>query len=168
MLVVNKNTKAFTLIELLVTISILAILAVVGMGQYRTSLIKARDSQRKSDLSNVSRALEMYYNDQGKYPESDSYGRIVVESDGSEVSLDWSSSFEVSISGQIIVYMKVLPQDPGSDQEYCYESTAGEYGLFAILENEEDKEYHDSYTCAGDNQYTYGITSSNARLEDYE
>src|SRR5260221_2944819 len=64
--------RGFTLIELVVTIGILAILAVFAIAalnpldQFR----KARDSERKSDLAQMQRVLEQYYQDNGRYPDN--------------------------------------------------------------------------------------------------
>ncbi|MDP2918065.1 MAG: prepilin-type N-terminal cleavage/methylation domain-containing protein, partial [bacterium] len=55
------NRKAFTLIELLVVIAIIGILAAVVMVSLNTARGKARDAQRRSDIVNISMALEMYY-----------------------------------------------------------------------------------------------------------
>ncbi len=158
-----KN-KGFTLLELLVVIAILAILAVVGMGQYRTSQIKARDGQRKSDLSNIARALEMYYNDFGQYPVDDDDGQMVVG--GSP--LNWG---EETFETDDAIYMKILPQDPkasnDSNGDYCYMSNGGaDFLLYAKLENENDKDYFEDasgnhYSTVCGNDYTYVITSSN-------
>ena len=65
--------KGFTLIELLVVIAILGLLATVGLSSFRTSQLKGRDSKRKSNLSQIQKALEMYYNDYGQYPDVGDY-----------------------------------------------------------------------------------------------
>lgn len=154
--------SGFTLLELLVVVVILGILATVGMGQYRASQIKARDAQRKSDLSNVARALEMYYNDYESYPENNSSGQLVVDGN----SLPWGTGFETDET----IYMKDLPQDPGfsdgEDWRYCYVSNGGDdYKLYARLENENDMDYQDHFNPTPANcnsiDYTYVITSSN-------
>lgn len=152
----NCHSRGLTLIELLVVMVIMGILATVGFGQYRTSQIKARDAQRKGDLDNVSRALEMYYNDHESYPTS-SDGKIQV---GADV-LNWGTAFDTDD----VVYMKTLPSDPVSDYDYCYESDAdgSYYKLYAKLENENDDDYG-SYTCNGDTTYSYGVSSSNTTL----
>jgi len=152
----KRKNEGFTLLELLVTIAILSILAAIGFGQYRTSQIKARDAQRKADLGNIARALEMYYNDYESYPLSDG-GRISVDG----VGLDWGTEFSTTEA----IYMKALPKDPQDpDHCYCYESDGSYYVIYAYLENENDPDYQPGYQCASpcsDSDYSYFISSSN-------
>ena len=58
------NKRGFTLVELLVVIAIIGILAAVVMVSLNSARSKARDAQRKSDVTNISLALEMFYDDQ--------------------------------------------------------------------------------------------------------
>ncbi|MFA4881023.1 MAG: type II secretion system protein [Candidatus Doudnabacteria bacterium] len=58
------RSRGFTLVELLVVIAIIGILASVVMVSLNPARAKARDAQRKSDLTNFSLALEMYYDSQ--------------------------------------------------------------------------------------------------------
>ena len=61
--------KGFTLIELLVTMGIIAILAGMSIFNFNQSRMRARDVQRKSDLSQLKNALELYKIDNnGQYP----------------------------------------------------------------------------------------------------
>ena len=64
------SKRGFTLIELLVVIAIIGILASVVLVSLNSARSKARDAQRKSDITNISLALEMYYDDQStpQYP----------------------------------------------------------------------------------------------------
>lgn len=50
--------KGFTLIELLVAISILAILAVIGVSIFAGAQRNARDGKRKADIDQIARAIE--------------------------------------------------------------------------------------------------------------
>lgn len=146
----NVNKNGFTLIELLVVIAILGILATVGLGSFQSSQMKGRDAQRKHDLSQISKALEMYYNDEGKYTSA-----LPVGGD------TWEGTNET-------IYMKSVPGDPkGGD--YCYESdTNGTwYTIYAKLENTKDGAIAKSgcssgCTCAGDSTYNYKVFSQNA------
>ena len=61
-----KN-KAFTLIELLVVIAIISILATLLLLQLGVARAKARDAKRIADVNQVRSALELYFDDQGKY-----------------------------------------------------------------------------------------------------
>jgi len=142
----NKKT-GFTLIELLVVIAILGILATVGLGSFQSSQMKGRDAQRKSDLSQIQKALEMYYNDKGAYPTS-------IPTRGNE----WR---DTSVTGGTL-YMKSVPGDPkGGD--YCYESNGTYYKIYAKLENTRDPKIitPNSAACTAASGYNYGVSSSN-------
>lgn len=54
----SNTTRGFTLIELLVAISIIAVLAVIGLTFFTTAQKNARDARRRSDIDSVSKALE--------------------------------------------------------------------------------------------------------------
>ena len=167
---IKSKALGFTLIELLVTFAILSLLASVAFGQYRTSQMKALDSRRKSDLGNIARSLEMYYNDNAAYPVTDG-GVMRVEQESGDVSLDWGTEFTTAE----VIYMKVLPQDPHSDNgvDYCYDSDDGTYyRIYAMLENDQDMDFVDvdengvgDYTCVGVPGYSYGLSSSNVAVD---
>lgn len=64
----STNKKGFTLIELMVAVSIVAILAAIGLTSYYNSQKAARDAKRISDIQEVQKALEQYYAINGGYP----------------------------------------------------------------------------------------------------
>ena len=59
--------KGFTLIELLVVISIIGVLSTVAMTSLNGARKKARDAVRKSDMNQISSALEQYYLEHNTY-----------------------------------------------------------------------------------------------------
>ena len=66
----HPSLRAFTLIELLVVIAIIALLSSVVLASLNTARAKARDAERRSDLEQLSTALELKYSDTGSYPAS--------------------------------------------------------------------------------------------------
>ena len=64
-----KVKKGFTLIELLIVIVIIGILAAIVIGIVGSSTQKrARDTKRKTAISEISKALELYFADNNEYP----------------------------------------------------------------------------------------------------
>lgn len=64
----TNNKKGFTLIELLVVIAIIGILSAIGLVSLNGAREKARDAQRKSDVSSFRSALALYFDDFSGYP----------------------------------------------------------------------------------------------------
>jgi prepilin-type N-terminal cleavage/methylation domain-containing protein len=63
----HKTNSGFTIVELLIVIVVIGILAAISLVAYTGVQAKSRDSIRKSDLANVSKALSMYNVDKGNY-----------------------------------------------------------------------------------------------------
>ncbi len=66
--------KGFTLIELLVVIAIIGLLATLSIVALNSARVKARDTKRKADLKQIYNALQLYYDENGKYPPGPGYG----------------------------------------------------------------------------------------------
>jgi type II secretion system protein G len=64
----NKNQSGFTLIELLVVVAIIGLLSSIVLISLNVARSRARDAKRIADISQVGKALEVYYNDNSGYP----------------------------------------------------------------------------------------------------
>lgn len=60
--------KGFTLIELLVVLAILMLLLTVAVPKYFQGMDRAREAALKQDLAVTRDALDKFYGDQGRYP----------------------------------------------------------------------------------------------------
>ena len=65
-----RCARGFTLIELLIVISLITILATMGLVQYKNSMQSAREAVLNTDLFRMRDAIDQYYADKGKYPSS--------------------------------------------------------------------------------------------------
>lgn len=64
------SEAGWTLIEMLVVISLIMILSSLALTQYRNSILTAKESALRSNLFLMRDAIDQYYADKGKYPES--------------------------------------------------------------------------------------------------
>src|SRR6478735_9272751 len=63
-----KHRHGFTIVELLIVIVVIAILASITVVAYSGIQVRARDSQRLSDINAIAKALELYKTQNGQYP----------------------------------------------------------------------------------------------------
>jgi len=64
------NQKGFTLIELMVVVTIIGILAGVAISNVKWAQQRARESALRHDLFEMRKAIDDYYADKQKYPDS--------------------------------------------------------------------------------------------------
>lgn len=98
--------RGFTLIELLVTMSIIAVLAAIGLSSYAFSQKRARDARRRADLESVRSALEIYRADNPAtgYP---------------------NANYSGLSSSLVPNYISVMPLDPKNVAPYSYTYAGG-------------------------------------------
>src|SRR5215471_4402084 len=90
-----RGAGGFTLVELLIVISLISILAAMGLVQYKNSVVSSREAVLKTDLFRMRDAIDQYYADKGKYPSaldslvSDGYMRKVPEDPLTKSSDTW-------------------------------------------------------------------------------
>src|SRR5437764_10433031 len=58
----------FTMIELAIVMSIIVILAAMGMAQYRNARIRAQEAVLREDLFQMRDAMDQFYADKNKWP----------------------------------------------------------------------------------------------------
>lgn len=145
----ENAVSGFTLIELIIVIGVIGVLAggLLIVINPIAQIQKAHDAQRKSDLGQIQRALEQYYNDNNAYP-------LTTGSGGTpKWSIIDASSGTISFGSSWGNYIQKVPQDPIAGRTYAYKSTGSGkmYYLYAGLERSSDPQL-----CAGDGGVTYG------------
>jgi|GEM_PF-1711800 len=127
--------KSFTLIELLVVIAIIAGLVTILLPNFMDARSRAKDNQRKSDIRQIQKALELYRQNQPlpEYP----------------LSLPAACGQWIENS---VVYLNIVPPDPlypcntATPYPYYYvrdpsvNGDKGAYVIYACVENAGDKD----------------------------
>jgi general secretion pathway protein G len=70
MMAFPKKNSGFTLIELVIVMAVIALLLSIAMPRYFGSMEKSREAVLRENLALTRQALDKYYGDNGKYPES--------------------------------------------------------------------------------------------------
>jgi general secretion pathway protein G len=96
-----NGAAGFTLIELMVVMALIVILAGVGVMQYTNSVKRAQEASLKEDLFQLRGAIDQYYADKNKYPES----------------------IETLVSEK---YIRAVPVDPFTNSATTWQTTAAE------------------------------------------
>lgn len=65
-----RAARGFTLIEVLIVITLIVVLASVGMPVYQNAVQRAREATLKEDLFRMRDAIDQYYADKNKYPQN--------------------------------------------------------------------------------------------------
>ncbi|HBQ50509.1 TPA: hypothetical protein DD690_00830 [Candidatus Daviesbacteria bacterium] len=103
----RESKKGFTLVELLVVIAIIAVLSAVGLVMFSSTQKSGRITKRIQDLKAIQTALELYYNQNGKYPSQ---------------PMTWACIINLSgVNNLAPNFMVVVPSDPLGDTQYCYQ-----------------------------------------------
>lgn len=109
--------KGFTLIELMIGVSIIAVIAAVGLVSFSQAQKLGRDAKRKQDLRTIAVALELYKQKNGRYPYTgtDGSGNPIA---GCQAASDWCTSangLDPWIPGIDNTFINPVPKDPLAD-----------------------------------------------------
>ena len=92
-----RSSDGFTLIELLIVITLISLLATMGVVQYRNSVQSTREAILRTDLFRMRDAIDQYYADKTKYPASldalvsDGYMRKIPEDPITQSAETWQT-----------------------------------------------------------------------------
>ncbi len=117
----HRNNNGFTLVELTIIMGLIGVLVtgVIVLINPVAQLEKAQDARRKSDLTQIQRALDLYYHDNGRYPPVSAGYRIN--------NIAWGASFAP--------YMGILPADPSSPGRTYIYNVSGDGQSFWLYAN---------------------------------
>ena len=183
--------KFFTKSELKIVGSILFIIFVISFFNFRISIRRARDNQRKNDLGTLQSALDTYNQSMGTFPLSSPDGKIVackgpethfdeeIRSWINVIECDWGKDKLESLSDlDSTIFMNPIPIDPKNLDgiSFLYLSNGKRYQLFAHLEGTDEAEYNriiESRNLNCGNQIcnygrAYSSTPLDKTIEEYE
>ena len=95
------SARGFTLIELTIVLSIIVILATMGLTQYHASQVRAKEAVLKEDLFRMRDAMDQYYADKNQ----------------------WPGSLEALVSEH---YLRKLPVDPFTNSDTSWQTVQAE------------------------------------------
>jgi general secretion pathway protein G len=96
-----RRERGFTLIELLIVVTLIVVLAGIGIATYSTSVLRAKEAVLREDLFRFKDAIDQYNADKGTYPPDLS----ALVTDG---------------------YMRQIPKDPFTDSAETWQVVMAE------------------------------------------
>jgi hypothetical protein len=180
-----KKFKFFSKSESLGILLILVFIFLISLYNFNLSLRRARDVQRRDDLTALAQGLEKFYNDFGVYPPATSEGKIVAcpapgvtQEDLKKIignrpeinrikifpklaGCEWGASVLTDPSDPSITpYLSVIPKDSHASEgaSYKYFSTGKHFQIYGAYEGNNMPEHSRAILT---NKITCGINICN-------
>jgi len=93
----GRRSRGFTLIELVVVVTLIVVLAAIGLSTYTLSVRRAKEAVLREDLFRMKDALDQFYADKGTYPPdlaslvTDGYMRQIPKDPMTESADTWQT-----------------------------------------------------------------------------
>ncbi len=163
--------------EILSIVIILTAIFVASFYNFKISLRRSRDAQRKADIRAITDALNKYDSDFAFFPEAKD-GKIKACAPAFSLC-EWGKDGIYDLSDpNYPAYLKVLPIDPNSKQgaSYYYASNGKRIQVLAALEGKDEPEYDKKIEArgvkCGIRICNFGLSSGDTPLDksiqDYE
>ena len=149
-----KFRRGLTLIELLILMVIISIAAVLVMGSLNRSRAKARNEQRKNDITSINKALELYRKDRAYLPPVTANGGTCDELGAyCREKIDTGSSIAQELkNGGYLVNVPQPPTAEATDHYYLSEwggTTRDNHTHYVIEAHFEPAQLNQSYVAVG-------------------
>lgn len=138
MLIKNLDYRGFTLIELLVVISIIGVLATLVIANLNEARVRARDSSRKQNLTQLKTALQLYSNDFQGYPATGNGQSFNACELNGTTACDPATGIFSAGSGPTIYMTGLVKSGNGFEFRYYPCKDQGTYRAKVTLENASD------------------------------
>ena len=97
----RRTASGFTLIELLIVMSLIVVLAGIGLATHSNAQRRAREAVLKENLFRMRDSIDQYYADKNEYP----------------------SALDALVTGR---YLRAVPIDPFTDSAVTWQTTMSE------------------------------------------
>jgi prepilin-type N-terminal cleavage/methylation domain-containing protein len=130
----------FTLIEVLLVISIITLLSSIILSFTVTARVSARNTTRAANVSQVSKALEIYYNENNAYPSGTYFSAWDISGSSNADGSCWcqdpqtQNDLKQALVGNRI--LSKLPQDPAPRNSGAYLSDGNSNGFLYVSDGQ--------------------------------
>jgi prepilin-type N-terminal cleavage/methylation domain-containing protein len=127
----GQKQTGFTIVELLIVIVVIAILAAITIVAFNGIQDRAKFSQKRSDLSNIQKVVEMYYAENNAYPNTSNNWRFQRELG------------DAFIPGVVPKYTASLPSvndgftNQANSNTYAYRSNGTDYKIIRFIRTQD-------------------------------